>query len=60
MTVCLSTVKMKACLLMSLAALLSVVTVMSCNYTKELLMCAPCSEWIMDNGYEDKYSEAGR
>jgi hypothetical protein len=39
---------MKACLLLSLAALLSVITMMSCNYTKEPVLCAPCSEWIMD------------
>jgi hypothetical protein len=39
---------MKACLLLSLATLLSVITMASCNYMKEPVLCAPCSEWIMD------------
>jgi hypothetical protein len=39
---------MKYFILMSLAALLSVIAMTSCNYMKEPVLCAPCSEWIMD------------
>jgi hypothetical protein len=41
---------MEAFLLLSLAALLSFVTIAStsCNCTKGPVLCAPCSERIMD------------
>jgi hypothetical protein len=41
---------MEAFLLLSLAALLSFVTIAStsCNCTKGLVLCAPCSERIVD------------
>jgi hypothetical protein len=39
---------MNAWLFMSLAALLSAITMTSCNHMKEPVLCEPCSEWIMD------------
>jgi hypothetical protein len=42
------TVKMNACLFLSLSALLSAIAMTSCNHMKEPVLCAPCSEWIMD------------
>jgi hypothetical protein len=39
---------MNAWIFLSLAALLSAITMISCNHMKEPVPCAPCSEWIMD------------